>query len=40
MLDLRRIRAETDRVREAIALKKTNADLDRYLALEDRKSVV
>ena len=37
MLDLKRIRTETDRVREAIALKKTNADLDRYLALDEER---
>ncbi len=38
MLDLKRIRTETDRVREAIAFKKTGADLDRYLLLdEDRR---
>lgn len=37
MLDLKRIRAETERVREAIALKKTGADLDRYLTLDERR---
>src|SRR5882672_6041989 len=37
MLDLKRIRTETDRVREAIAFKKTNADLDRYLALDEER---
>ncbi len=37
MLDLKRIRTETDRVREAIALKKTNADLDRYLAGDEER---
>src|SRR6267143_337767 len=37
MLDLKRIRTETDRVREAIALKKTNADLDRYLVLDEER---
>jgi len=37
MLDLKRIRTETDRVREAIALKKTQADLDRYLAMDEER---
>ncbi len=37
MLDLKRIRTETDRVREAIAFKKTNADLDRFLALDEER---
>src|SRR3989442_11590179 len=37
MLDLKRIRTETDRVREAIALKKTNADLDRYLIMDEER---
>ncbi len=37
MLDLKRIRTETDRVREAIALKKTHADLDRYLLLDEER---
>ncbi len=37
MLDLKRIRTETDRVREAIALKKTQADLDRYLILDEER---
>ncbi len=37
MLDLKRIRTETDRVREAIALKKTEADLDRYLAGDEER---
>jgi len=37
MLDLKRIRTETDRVREAIAFKKTQADLDRYLALDEER---
>ncbi len=37
MLDLKRIRTETARVREAIALKKTQADLDRYLALDEER---
>ncbi|MBI4364760.1 MAG: serine--tRNA ligase [Candidatus Latescibacteria bacterium] len=37
MLDLKRIRAEPERVREAIALKKTKADLDRVLALDERR---
>ena len=37
MLDLKRIRTETDRVREAIALKKTKADLDRYLVMDEEQ---
>jgi seryl-tRNA synthetase len=37
MLDLKRIRTETDRVREAIAFKKTQADLDRYLLLDEER---
>ncbi len=37
MLDLKRIRTETDRVREAIAFKKTAADLDRYLLLDEER---
>jgi seryl-tRNA synthetase len=37
MLDLKRIRTETDRVREAIAFKKTQADLDRYLILDEER---
>jgi len=37
MLDVKRIRTETDRVREAIAYKKTNADLDRYLTLDEER---
>ncbi|HMI31036.1 MAG TPA: serine--tRNA ligase [Candidatus Limnocylindrales bacterium] len=37
MLDIKRIRTETDRVREAIALKKTNADLDRALLLDEER---
>jgi seryl-tRNA synthetase len=37
MIDLKRIRTETDRVREAIAFKKTQADLDRYLALDEER---
>ncbi len=37
MLDLKRIRGETDRVREAIAFKKTQADLDRILALDEER---
>jgi len=37
MLDLKRIRTETDRVREAIAFKKTQADLDRYVLLEEER---
>jgi seryl-tRNA synthetase len=37
MLDLKRIRTETDRVREAIALKKTKADLDRVLVMDEER---
>lgn len=37
MLDLKRIRTETDRVREAIAFKKTAADLDRFLHLDEER---
>jgi seryl-tRNA synthetase len=37
MLDLKRIRTETDRVREAIALKNTHADLDRCLTLDEER---
>jgi len=37
MLDLKRIRAETDRVREAIALKNSQADLDRCLTLDEER---
>ena len=37
MLDLKRIRTETDRVREAIAFKKTQADLDRVLLLDEER---
>ena len=37
MLDLKRIRTETDRVRQAIAYKKTQADLDRYLLLDEQR---
>jgi seryl-tRNA synthetase len=37
MLDIKRIRTETDRVREAIALKKTQADLDRVLLLDEER---
>src|SRR6185295_19208104 len=37
MLDSKRIRTETDRVREAIAFKKSRADLDRYLALDEER---
>ena len=37
MLDLKRIRSETDRVREAIALKNTQADLDRCLILDEER---
>src|SRR6266446_7991164 len=40
MLDLKRIRTETDRVREAIAFKKTGADLDRYLLLDEERRQV
>ncbi len=37
MIDLKRIRTEADRVREAIALKKSPADLDRYLKLDEER---
>ncbi|HZI89070.1 MAG TPA: serine--tRNA ligase [Candidatus Polarisedimenticolia bacterium] len=37
MLDPKRIRSETDRVREAIAFKKSQADVDRYLALDEER---
>jgi seryl-tRNA synthetase len=37
MLDLKRIRTDTARVREAIALKKSPADLDRLLALDEER---
>jgi len=37
MLDLKRIRGETDRVREAIAFKKSQADLDRTLKLDEER---
>ena len=37
MLDLKRIRTETARVREAIAHKKSPADLDRLLALDEQR---
>ena len=37
MLDPKRLRAETARVREGMALKKTPADLDRYLARDERR---
>ena len=37
MLDLKRIRTETDRVREAIAFKKTQADLDEWLRLDEER---
>jgi len=37
MLDLKRIRAETGRVRETISLKKSSADLDRYLELDEQR---
>ena len=41
MLDLKRIRSETDRVRQAIALKKSPADLDKILELdENRRSIL
>ena len=37
MLDLKRIRSETARVREAIEYKKSPADLDRLLALDEQR---
>jgi seryl-tRNA synthetase len=37
MLDLKRIRAETDRVREAVAWKKCPADLERLLRLDEER---
>ena len=37
MLDLKRIRTDTARVREAISLKKSPADLDRLLALDEER---
>src|SRR2546422_11424444 len=37
MLDLKRIRTDTAGVREAIALKKSPADLDRLLALDEQR---
>ncbi len=37
MLDLKRVRTEPQLVREAIALKKSPADLDRLLALDERR---
>ena len=37
MLDPKRIRAETDRVRRAIQVKGTGADLDRYLERDERR---
>ncbi|HEU4940193.1 MAG TPA: aminoacyl--tRNA ligase-related protein, partial [Candidatus Eisenbacteria bacterium] len=37
MLDLKRVRAETDRVREAVAWKKCPADLDRLLRLDEER---
>src|SRR5437867_2147232 len=37
MVDLKRISTETDRVREAIARKKAQADLDRYLILDEER---
>ena len=37
MLDLKRIRTETARVREAIGFKKSPADLDRLLALDEQR---
>ena len=40
MLDLKRIRSETDRVREAIRWKKSPADLDRLLELDESRRAV
>jgi len=41
MLDLKRIRSETDRVRQAVALKKSPADIDRILELDEtRRSIL
>jgi seryl-tRNA synthetase len=40
MLDLKRIRTDTARVREAITLKKSPADLDRLLALDEQRRVL
>ena len=41
MLDLKRIRTETERVREAIRWKKSTADLDRLVqADEDRRALL
>src|SRR2546428_6602438 len=37
MLDLKRIRTDTAGVREAISLKKSPADLDRLLALDEER---
>ena len=37
MLDPKRIRAEIDRVREAIAFKKITIDLERYLERDERR---
>ena len=37
MLDLKRIRTESDRVREAVAWKKSTADLDRLLTLDEER---
>jgi seryl-tRNA synthetase len=37
MLDLKRVRTETDRVREAVAWKKCPADLDRLLRLDEER---
>ncbi len=37
MLDPKRIRSETDRVRWAVQVKKTGADLDRYLERDERR---
>ena len=37
MLDLKRVRTDTARVREAISLKKSTADLDRLLALDEER---
>ncbi len=37
MLDLKRIRTETDRVREAMSFKKSDADLDRCLLIDEER---
>ncbi|HLF06503.1 MAG TPA: serine--tRNA ligase, partial [Thermoplasmata archaeon] len=37
MLDPKRLRSETARVREAISFKKTKADLDGYLERDERR---